>query len=166
MILERLGHLPLTWNDVNWSNTDANDNPAVTLYAWNGIHDIKVDPNDSDIVYVVAYGEGKGLYKTVDGGDSWAKISLGVFENRYLRSMTINPTNTNMLFVSSSENINSGGDGGSSTGIFYSLNGGATWHDATDGMAWKYGAKIEIDSLGERVWAWSPGTGVQYAPLR
>jgi len=155
-----------TWDDVDWDNTDANGIPAVTLYAWRGVHDIKVDPIDSNTVYVVAYGEGKGLYKTETGGASWIKIDLGAFENRYLRSMTINPTNTDMLFVSSSENINSGGDGDSSTGIFYSLNGGSTWHDGNDGMAWKYGAKIEIDSTGKRVWAWSPGTGVQYAPLR
>jgi len=154
----------------NVTHYDDNWNEVIDKYAWNGVHDIKIDPNDVNTVYVVVYGEdennnSKGLYKTIDGGNTWSRVNLGEFGNRYLRAITIDPTNHNTIFLTSSENINSGGGGGTSKGIIYSTNGGATWKDATNNMAWKFGATIEIDKLGKRVWAWSPGTGVQYAEI-
>jgi len=144
---------------------DTNYNEVVDKYAWNGVHDIKIDPANSNIVYVVVYGEGKGLYKTANGGNTWTRINLGDFENRYLRAITIHPQDSNIVFVTSSQNINSGGKGRSSEGIFYTTDGGTSWKEANSGMAWKFGATIEIDNLNERVWAWSPGTGVQYSEI-
>lgn len=138
----------------------------IVRYAWNGVHDIKIDPSNQDVVYVTVYGEGKGLYKTIDGGNSWNKVNLGVFESRYLRYIAIDPQNTNTIFVTSSENISSGGTGGISKGIFYTTDGGSSWQDANTNMAWKFGSMIKIDNLSERVWAWSPGTGVQYMEIK
>lgn len=155
----------------NITHYDDNWNEVIDMYAWNGVHDIKIDPNDVNTVYVVVYGQdennnNKGLYKTTNGGSTWNRISLGAFENRYLRYISIDPTDSNTLFLTSSENINSGGEGGSSTGIFYSSNGGISWQDANANMAWKYGSMIEVDKLGKRVWAWSPGTGIQHMDIR
>ena len=156
----------------NSTHYDDNWDEIIDAYAWNGVHDIKIDPTNDEIVYVVVYGgpdqdeNEKGLYKTVNGGSTWTKIDLGDFESRYLRYITIDPTDHNTLFVTSSENINSGGAGGSSKGIFYSSNGGISWKDANKNMAWKFGSAIEIDTLGKRVWAWSPGTGIQYMDIR
>ena len=155
----------------NETHYDANWNKVIDRYAWNGVHDIKIDPTNTNIVYVVVYGQdaqnnSKGLYKTTDGGDSWSRVSLGVFENKYLRGITINPQNPNNIFVVSSESINSGGTGGTSKGVIYSNDAGTTWHEANGAMAWKYASTIEVDSANERVWAWSPGTGLQYAEIR
>ena len=162
------------------SDKDDNDDGVIEKYAWNGVHDVQIDPKNSNIVYVVIYrGEGekdqngnlltpddeKGLYKTTNGGTSWSRVNLGNYENKYLRAMTVSPHNSNILFLTSSENINSGGAGGTSHGILYSKDAGATWQEANDGMAWKYAAMIEVDKLNERVWAWSPGTGVQYTEI-
>jgi len=159
---------------------DKNWNEIIDKYAWNGVHDIQIDPKNSNIVYVVVYrGEGekddngipitpndaKGLYKTTNGGNTWSRVNLGSYENKYLRAMTISPHNSNILFLSSSENINSGGAGGTSHGVIYSKDAGITWQEANGGMAWKYAAMIEVDKLNERVWAWSPGTGVQYMEI-
>jgi len=148
-----------THYDLNW-------NEIIDMYAWNGVHDIQIDPINSNIVYVVVYGEGKGLYKSINGGNSWVRVNLGQFENKYLRYITINPKHPNNIFLTSSENINSGGAGGTSKGIIYSTNGGNSWKEANNAMAWKYGSKIEIDKHSERVWAWSPGTGIQYAEIK
>jgi hypothetical protein len=142
-----------------------NDYDIIDSYAWNGVHDIQFDPKHPNIVYVVVYGKGKGLYKTTNGGNKWDRISLGTFENQYLRAITVSPHNSNIIFLTSSQNINSGGKGGSSNGIIYSINGGTSWQETNNGMAWKFAAMIEVDSLNERVWAWSPGTGVQYAEI-
>jgi len=165
----------------NITHYDNNWNEIIDKYAWNGVHDIQIDPKHPNIVYVVVYrGKGekdangkvitpndaKGLYKTTDGGKEWKRISLGNFENKYLRAMTISPHNSNILFVTSSENINSGGEGGTSNGIIYSTDAGVSWQELNGGMAWKFATMIEVDKLNERVWAWSPGTGVQYAEIK
>ena len=162
------------------SDKDDNDDGVIEKYAWNGVHDIQIDPKNSNIVYVVVYrGEGekdqngdpltpdndKGLYKTMDGGKTWSRVSLGNYENKYLRAMTISPHNSNILFLTSSENINSGGAGGTSNGIIYSKDAGISWQEVNNGMAWKFAAMIEVDKLNERVWAWSPGTGIQYIDI-
>lgn len=149
----------------NITHYDENWNEIIDEYAWNGVHDIQIDPTNSDIVYVVVYGEGKGLYKTTNGGDTWARVDLGAFESKYLRYIAINPNNTNQIFVTSSENINSGGSGASSKGIFYTQDAGTTWKNATKNMVWKFGSKIKFDSINERIWAWSPGVGIQYTEI-
>ena len=154
----------------NEMHYDTDYNEIIDAYAWNGVHDIQIAPSNSNIVYVVVYGQSddthpKGLYKSVDAGEHWSRVDLGQYENRYLRYIAISPQNPNILFLTSSENINSGANAGGSNGIIYSDNGGATWHDGNHAMAWKFGSKIEIDALHERVWAWSPGTGVQYTPM-
>ena len=80
-----------------------------------------------------------------------------------MRGIAIAPQNSNLIYVTSSENYYSGGTGNSS-GIQYSTDAGKHWFDANNGMAWNYGGMIEIET-GKKphVWAWSPGTGIQHS---
>ena len=71
-----------------------------------------IDPRDSQTLY--AQTPGRGVYKSKDGGASWASMSLGL--PKYLvRSLVIDPQNPETLYVA--------GLGG----VFKSINGGKSW---------------------------------------
>jgi len=139
-----------------------------SIYPWSGVSSIVVDPNNPTNVYVSVFGENKGVYRSTQSGanGTWVKI----FDDDYARSVAINPHDSNMVFVTSSKAYSSGGSGGSSKGVQYTRNINASpivWEDASDGMAWKFAGTIEIETGDNpRVWVWSLGTGVQFAPLR
>jgi len=153
------------------THVDNESNP----YAWEGVFDIKPDPSIPNRVYVTVYGAGYadkgGLYRSDDAGVTWQKLTLpslgGIDPDRYLRGIAIDPNNSNLLFVSSSQAYHSGGNGGTSVGILYSTDAGATWQYANNNMAWNFGGMMEVENTTEdpRIWAWSPGTGLQYANI-
>ncbi|HMW34460.1 MAG TPA: glycosyl hydrolase, partial [bacterium] len=65
---------------------------------------IAIDPNNSDIVYVAAYGPvwsaggDRGIYKTTDGGKTW-KAVLTVSENTGFNEVIMDPRNSNVLYA-------------------------------------------------------------------
>ena len=144
-------------------------------YAWEGVFYIKTDPSIANRVYVTVFGAGYGdkggLYRSDDAGKSWKKITLpsldGIDPDRYLRGIAIDPNNSNLLFISSSQAYHSGGGGNTSVGILYSTDAGSTWNSANNNMAWNFGGMMEVENTTQspRIWAWSPGTGVQYADI-
>lgn len=82
-------------------------------------------PSNSEIIYVGSGYENdayaKGIFKSIDGGDSWNGISAGLNVNaatglpHYVKSIVVHPTNPNIVFAAT---------GG---GLFKSTNGGQTW---------------------------------------
>ncbi len=133
----------------------------ITLHAWEGIFDIKTDPNIKNRVYVTALGKAKGLYRSDDAGINWKKL----ITDDDMRGVAISPDDSNIIYATSSKNYYSGGHG-NSLGIMYSSDAGNTWKSANDGMAWNYGGRIEIEAGKQAsVWAWSPGSGIQYSPI-
>tara|TARA_R110000787_G_scaffold86285_2_gene183984 strand:- start:26077 stop:29352 length:3276 start_codon:yes stop_codon:yes gene_type:complete len=104
------------------------------------IHRIIIDPTNPNIIYVGAIGspwgehEERGVYKTIDGGKTWAKILYANIKTG-VGDMVMDPTNPNKLIVALWEHkrdpwfFNSGGEG---SGIFITYNGGETWEERTD----------------------------------
>ncbi len=94
----------------NWSQT--NDDELTTCfqsYGW-WFGRIEVDPADPDIAYVIGFD----LYKTSNGGSSWANVSSwDVHVDQH--SLFIHPEDNDKLFL--------GNDGG----LYTSENGGNTW---------------------------------------
>ena len=116
---------------------------------------ITVDPTDSDIVYAAAelsswvWNKGQPrsgrefdmtggvVYKTTDGGESWAEVWRGDNLARYI---WINPRDTRMLYVSTgifdreaaNSNPQTGEPGGE--GILKSIDGGKTWIAINNGL--------------------------------
>ncbi|HBK72291.1 MAG TPA: hypothetical protein DDZ39_11670 [Flavobacteriaceae bacterium] len=132
------------------------------IVAWQGVFNIKADPNIKNRVYVVAYGTNKGLYRSDDAGDNWTKL----FTDDRMRDVAIAKQNSNIIYVSSSFNYHSGGFDGSGKGIFVSYQAGAngSWKSANNGMSWTNGGHLDIESGSEpHIWAWSAGTGIQHA---
>ena len=103
---------------------------------------IVIDPKNSNIVYVAAYGplwsEGgdRGIYKTMDGGKTWKQI-LKVSENTGFNEIHMDPRNSDVLYATSHQRrrqVFTYINGGPESNIFKSTNGGITWDTLSNGL--------------------------------
>ncbi len=103
---------------------------------------IIIHPENPDIVYVAALGhlwganEERGLYKTEDGGKSWNKI-LYVDENTGCSDLDMDPENPDILYAGMWTFRRTAWDfysGGSGSGLYKSIDGGATWEELKSGL--------------------------------
>jgi photosystem II stability/assembly factor-like uncharacterized protein len=103
---------------------------------------IIVDPRASDTVYACVPGKlwsdstERGLYKTVDGGRSWALVLKGTNPSTGCGSVAMDPANPDVLlaglwdFRRQGWTFRSGGNGpkaASGSGLYRSTDGGRTW---------------------------------------
>jgi photosystem II stability/assembly factor-like uncharacterized protein len=106
------------------------------------ISKIIINPKNSDIIYVSAPGplwsdsKHRGLYKSTDGGKSFAKI-LYINEKTGCADVIMDPINPETIYASTWEfrrqpySFNSGGNG---SGMYKSIDGGKTWTTMTNGL--------------------------------
>ena len=103
---------------------------------------IVVDPSDSKTVYVAAQGPlwgpggDRGLYKTMDGGESWERV-LEISENTGVTDLVMDPRDPEVLYAAAYQRrrrvwtlIN----GGPESAIHKSTDGGATWRKLENGL--------------------------------
>lgn len=103
---------------------------------------IRVDPRDPAVVFVAAQGPlwsgggDRGLYKTVNGGESWEKV-LGGGDYTGVSEVHLDPRNPDVLYAVTWQrfrNVASLMDGGPETGIHKSTDGGYTWRELSEGL--------------------------------
>ncbi|MES2645602.1 MAG: glycosyl hydrolase [Bacteroidota bacterium] len=103
---------------------------------------IVVDPNNSDIVYVAAYGPlwnsggERGIYKTTDGGKTWKSI-LSVSEHTGFNEIHIDPRHSNILYATAHQRqrkVFTYIGGGPESALYKSTDGGNTWNKVTNGL--------------------------------
>ncbi|MEN8839442.1 MAG: glycosyl hydrolase, partial [Flavobacteriales bacterium] len=83
-----------------WKNT-------LEVNEWTGATDLVIDPNNPNILYAATWqrhrnvavlmggGPGSGIYKSVDGGNTWNKINKGISgENKGKIGLAISPMNS------------------------------------------------------------------------
>jgi photosystem II stability/assembly factor-like uncharacterized protein len=104
------------------------------------IHRIILDPRNPDVAYAAALGSAwaptseRGVFKTTDGGSTWRKV-LFVNDTTGCAELVIDPSNPNKLFAAMWQYrrwpwfFKSGGAG---SGLYVTLDGGATWKKRTD----------------------------------
>lgn len=95
------------------------------------ISDIAVHPSDPNTVYLTTsdliFSEGSEsfaadhVYRTTNGGTSWASVSAGLSQANPANTIVIDPANPQTIFI------------GCDVGIFRSVNGGTSW------VAWDQG---------------------------
>ena len=123
-----------------YKTTDAGENwTLMGLPDSERIAAIEVDPSDSNTVYAAAMGHlwnsnnERGLYKTTDGGKTWARI-LFVNEDTGCASFVLDPKDPKIIYAAMWQYrrkpwaFESGGPG---SGLFKSTDGGATWVNIT-----------------------------------
>jgi photosystem II stability/assembly factor-like uncharacterized protein len=111
---------------------------------------IRIDPRDSNTVYVASQGPlwsaggDRGLFKSVDGGETWNKIlgdGLGNTEidDQYtgVSEVHLDPRDPDVIYAVSWQKFRNVAvlmDGGPGSGIHKSTDGGATWRALTEGL--------------------------------
>ena len=108
----------------------------------NHIGKIIVDPNNSDIVYVAAYGPlwssggERGIYKSIDGGKTWKAI-LTVSEHTGFNEIHMDPRNSNVLYATAHQRqrkVFTYIGGGPESAIYKSTDSGHTWNKIMKGL--------------------------------
>ncbi len=126
----------------NWENMGLADSKHIGM--------IRIDPRDSNTIFVAAQGPlwsgggERGLYKSTDGGETWRKVlgdGLGNTEedDRYtgVSEVHLDPRNADVMYAVSWQRLRNVAvlmNGGPGTGIHKSEDGGETWRELTEGL--------------------------------
>ena len=108
---------------------------------WIGATDIVIDQNNSDILYAATWqrhrtvagylggGPGSGIHKSVDGGETWKKLTNGLpSSNMGKIGLTIAPQNTNIIYAAIELDRRTGG-------VYKSIDKGGSWKKMNDAVA-------------------------------
>ncbi len=133
-----------TWKHMGLENT-------------NTIARIRVNPRNSDIVYVAAGGhewtdnEDRGLYKTTDGGKTWEKI-LYIDDHTGANDVVLDPSNPDIVYCTTWERVRDKWNDPRNypstkhSGIWKSTDGGKKWKKINNGLVdAQYRGRIGID---------------------
>lgn len=106
---------------------------------------IRVNPQNSNIVYVAATGhewtpnEDRGLYKTTDGGKTWTKV-LYVDQNTGVSDLVLDPVNPDIVYCTTWERMRLKWNDPrtypttKNSGIWKSTDGGKKWEKINEGL--------------------------------
>jgi len=159
-----IGCIAMDPNNTNviWVGTGENNNQRSVAYgdgvyksddggkSWNSmglknsehIGKIAIDPTNSNIVYVAAYGPlwsaggDRGIYKTTDGGKTWTQV-LKVSDNTGFNEVHIDPNHPNIIYAAAHQRRRHEWtyiSGGPESALYKSDDAGATWKKLTKGL--------------------------------
>jgi len=103
---------------------------------------IRVHPDNSNVVYVAAYGPlwskggDRGLYKTTDGGETWDLI-LEVDEHTGINEIHLDPRNPQVMYATAHQrrrHVFTYISGGPGSAIYKTTDGGANWRKLKSGL--------------------------------
>ena len=103
---------------------------------------IAIDPSNTDIVYVAAYGPlwasggERGIYKTTDGGKTWKEI-LKVSEHTGCNEVMVDPRYPNIVYAAAHQRqrkVFTYIGGGPESALYKSTDGGVSWYKMMNGL--------------------------------
>lgn len=186
-----IGDIAVNWkNKTIWVGT-GESNSSRSSYAGNGIYKssdygktwqylglpesqhigkIILHPDNPDIAWIAAIGhlyspnKERGVFKTTDGGKSW-KHSLHIDDNTGVIEMDINPKQPDELYACAwyrTRRAWNFEEGGKSSGIYKSIDGGNTWKLITTAAS-GFPTGDKIGRIGVAVYAANPA--IVYATI-
>ena len=142
----------VAYGDGVYKSTDAGKSwKNVGLKKSEHIGNIIVHPDNSDIIYVSAYGPlwskggERGVYMSEDGGDTWKRI-LYVDEHTGINEIHMDPKNPEVLYATAHQrrrHVYTYVGGGPGSGMFKSTDGGSSWKKINKGLP-----SVEIGRIG------------------
>lgn len=106
------------------------------------ISKVIVDPRDSDVIYVAAYGPlwsaggERGVYKSTDGGETWKQIHH-VSEHTGTADLVMDPNDPDILYAADHQrrrHVFTYVGGGKESSLYKTVDGGETWEEITNGL--------------------------------
>ena len=132
-----------SWGDGVYKSTDAGETwTNMGLPESHDIPKIALDPKNDDVAYAAVLGhlwgtnKERGVYKTSDGGKSWQQV-FAVDENTGAIDVVVDPGTPSTVYAAMwARRRYPWGftNGGSSGGIFKSIDAGKTWQKLTNGL--------------------------------
>jgi photosystem II stability/assembly factor-like uncharacterized protein len=132
-----------SWGDGIYKSLDAGVTwQKMGLADTRHIGKIVISPTDPNVVYVAAVGHlwgsnaERGVFKTTDGGKTWKKI-LYKDEHTGAIDLVMDPKNPDVLYAAMYQRQRKGwgyNGGGPGSGIFRTMDGGATWTELKNGL--------------------------------
>jgi photosystem II stability/assembly factor-like uncharacterized protein len=148
---------PSAWPvaSLNLTDTVAGISPA--SWQWLGpgniggrVRSIIIHPSDPQTLWLGSVSG--GIWKTTDGGASWAPLA-DFLTNLAVSSMVIDPTNPKVLYAGTGEGYFNG-DSIRGAGVFKTTDGGATWNQLPQTAAspnWYYVDRLAISPADNQV---------------
>jgi len=136
----------IAWGDGIYKSTDGGKTFAnVGLETTQSIARVLTHPASADIVYVAASGHtwgytgDRGLFKTVDGGKTWKKLTNGLPDDGKTGAidLVMHPQNPDILYVGFWQRMRQPwrfDSGGPNSGIYKSTDAGQSWTKLTSGL--------------------------------
>jgi photosystem II stability/assembly factor-like uncharacterized protein len=139
----RFGVYKSTDGGLSWAPTGPGLNEAPIVY------DLQVDPQNPQILYAGTRGWtpvftwqppwGGGVFKSVNGGDTWTKQNNGLTED-WVYSLAIDPIHPQIVYAASH-----------SQGVFKSTDGAATWTAMSKGIGDLAGRAIVVNPQNPQI---------------
>ena len=133
-----------SFGDGVYKSTDAGKTwKHVGLAATKQISQVRIHPQNPDVVYVAAQGDrwkgtaDRGIYRSKDGGGTWTLVLKGDNATSGASDLSMDPTNPRILYAAFWDHqrlpwqVRSGGAG---SGIWKSTDGGDTWSRLAGGL--------------------------------
>lgn len=123
---------------------------------------IAVAPSAPHIIYAGSYSDGQGVFKSTDGGDTWQDINNGFGLYPDVRSLTVDPGDSQVVYM------------GTDNGLYKTADGGQSWMAIGSGLGSSYIEQVVIDPNNQQivyvataagVYRSLDNTGTSWAPM-
>jgi photosystem II stability/assembly factor-like uncharacterized protein len=138
-----------TWQRVGLTNSGA-------------IGRLLIDPTNPQRIFAAVAGHlynpggQRGVYESIDGGSTWRRVLAGDNSTTGAVDLAIDPTNPNRVFAAMWDHLREPDlrtYGGVGSGVYRSIDGGATWQRLTNGLP---ASSANIGRIGVAVAASNP----------
>ena len=120
---------------------------------WRGVAAIRFAAGQ---VWVAVHGPGLGVYRSDDGGETWALVLP------HDHAWDVLPRANGQVWVAASSARYAGGYEPGLQGVLFSPDSGRTWQPWNHGLAWPFAVRLVGDET--RLWAALPGLGYAWRP--